>query len=289
MAKKRKRSRRRRGIWGLRKLRKLDPVLTGLASLIVVLLIAWGGLYWKESANRSFIAYATGEKRMPDRLSERATSQVSASESIPESAAESGGRYETQSGIPAYGEEVDPPGESGKSGEPSSEENYQTPSADEGSVSRPNADNEPGQQPETPFNGNIADSNQKPESADDELPDSVVVGTPLSSERKYEQEMAKAQATCADRMKEAEKGAEEGMKQTDRNNPYAVKAWSDQWTKELSAAESACDASFEQLSDQAIGESVSEQKIEEWKQAYEERKKELQTEAQATVQRLLGG
>lgn len=246
--------RRWAGVGAVRQLRKLDPVVAGLAALIVVLSIAWGALYLKESSGQSLVAY-----------------EEASAEADYEKAYES--RGESHVGTRAPDEEYLPPGDPRGSRRP------QSAIGGNGSESGESI----------PIRSGAVESSPSPSGADDELPGEPKSEERLSPEVKYGQEIEKAQASCASLMNGKMEEAEKALKPIDRGNAFEAKAWSDTWTRELSEAEAACDESFDALTERAMGESVSQGKIDEWTLAYESRKKELQADSRAKLQRLLRG
>ncbi|MFC5470534.1 hypothetical protein ACFPPD_17725 [Cohnella suwonensis] len=292
---------RRAGVRAIRRLRKLDPIVAGLAALIVVLSVAWGGLYWKESSGQSPVAYAEANIGANYERQEGKVASVSriVSSSIPVAGAEADyvkayeSPGESNAGIRAQDEEYLPPGETTRpEGRGTKEANA------------PTGDPRGSQQPQSALDGNgsespiggstqppggTAEASPAPSGADDELPVEPSAETSMSPEEKYGQEMEKAQASCASLMNGKMEEAEEALKPIDRGNPFEAKAWSDTWTRELSGAEASCDESFAALTERAMGESVSQGIIDEWTLAYEARKKELQADSQAKLQRLLKG
>lgn len=296
MERNRRKSRKRTrwaGVRAIRRFRKVDPVVAGLGALIVVLSVAWGSLYWKESSGHPPVAYAKENAGAdPESQEGKAASESKlVSSTIPVAGAEADYEkaYESRSGSDngtrAPDEAYLPPGDPRGSRQPQSA--IESNGSDSGES--------------IPTTGPEAESSPAPSGADDELPGEPKPepsGSPegkpspqeeSSPEEKYGQETVKTQASCAALMNGKMEEAEEAFKLVDRRNPIEAKAWSDKWTAELSAAEASCDESFADLTERAKGESVSQGKIDEWTLTYETRKKELQADTRSKLQRLLGG
>ncbi|MFD0671490.1 hypothetical protein [Cohnella sp. GCM10027633] len=280
------------GVRVTRRLKRIDPVVVGLGALIVVLSVAWGSLYWKESSGPSPVDYAEANaganpERQEDKVASASTLvasliPVAGAEADYEKAYES--RDDFAAGNRAPDEEYLPPGETTKeadapAGDPLGSHQPQSAIGGSGSAngeSIPPADA-------------TAEASPAPSGADDELPGEPASETDRSPEEKYGQEMEKAQASCASLMNGKTEEAEEALKSVDRGNPLEATAWSDTWTRELSGAETTCDESFAALTQRARGESVSQGKIDDWTMAYEARKMELQADYRSKLQRLLRG
>lgn len=301
----RKRGKRskRAGFRAIRRLRKIDPIIASLGALIVVLSVAWGSFYWKESSGHPPVAYAKAHEGDNQERQEGKAAGASTlvSSSIPVAGAEADYEkaFESRSESKASDRTTDdaylPPGDPRGSGEPQSSIDGNGSDGGE-SVSAPGRAAE-----SSPATDLAAETAPAISDADDELPgepnsepsgsspeESSLEEKP-SPEEKYRQETEKTQASCAALMNGKMEEAEEALKLVDRGNPFEAKAWSDKWTGELSDAEASCDESFADVTERAKGESVSQGKIDEWTLTYEARKQELQADARSKLQRLLGG
>jgi hypothetical protein len=268
----RKRRKRRRVF------RKPDAVIVTLSSLAVILLLVWCGLYWKESSGRALIVPANGEEQVEHALIEDGGLQTTDSEGL------NSGVNEQPS---KTGETVAPAEQSNKNPGASGEV-HQLPIA-----AKPAQDPVAKPQTQSPAKSesNSTPSNNSPSTAEASLPSPSIDQTnpPISPAEKYEQEIIQVQAMCTKDMNEVLSGAESSIQQLDRKDPFAVRAWMEKWTKELSDAESKCDSKFQEVSQNAENDSVSLQVIEEWKQTFSALKEKLQGESKAKMEQLMGG
>jgi hypothetical protein len=241
----RKRRKRRR------EFRKPDVVIVALSSFAVILLLVWGGLYWKESSDRALIVPVNGE------------------EQVEQAQLKDGGLQTTDS----EGAITDVP---------------QLPEAAK-PAQKPNT--KPKTQSLVKSESNSTPSNNSPSTAETLSPSPSTDQTkkPISPAQKYEQEIIQVQAMCTKDMNEVLSGAESSIQQLDRKDPFAVRTWMEKWTKELSAAESKCDSKFQEVTQNAENNSVSPKVIEEWKQTFRALKEKLQGESKAKLQQLMGG
>jgi hypothetical protein len=250
----RKRRKRRRGF------RKPDAVIVTLSSVAVILLLVWGGLYWKESSERALIVPANGEGQVEQELQEDGGLQTTDPEGL-------------NSGV-----DEQPSTTTGETVAPA-EQSKQNP------VTKPQT------QSPVKSESNSTPSNHSPSTAETSSPSPSIVQTnpPISPAQKYKQEIIQVQAMCTKNMNEVLSGAESSIQQLDRKDPLAVRAWMEKWTKELSDAESQCDSKFQEVSQNAENDSVSTKVIEEWKQTFSALKEKLQGESKAKLQQLMGG
>ncbi|TFE28168.1 hypothetical protein [Cohnella luojiensis] len=281
MGQRRRRKIRHRGF------RKPDTAIVALASLVVVLLLVWGGLYWEESSERALIVHAGGEDQVDRTLREEGGLQTTDSEDLssgveeqPSSAVGTDAPVEQSDNKP-----VTEPGKENdtKTGSQGTAEPQGTPEPEsEGNAGHESPNDSV---PESP----TLSKPDSPSPSESESPSATPTDPPISKTQKYEQEITQVQAMCTKDMNEALSGAESGIRQLDRSDPYAVKEWNDKWTKEMEAAESKCDGDFQAVTNKADNDSVSPNVIEGWKETFSAMKVKLQGESKAKLQQLMGG
>jgi len=113
--------------------------------------------------------------------------------------------------------------------------------------------------------------------------------TIASKESKYEQELLKLKAKCMKDMDVILEGAETSFSKLDKTNPIEVQAWQDKITVEASNAQSACERNYLDLIQSAEKDSVSASIIDEWTLTYNALIVKLQDESRAKLQKLMGG
>jgi hypothetical protein len=266
MGQRRRRRIRHRGF------RKPDTAIVALASLVIVLLLVWGGLYWEESSDRALIVHAGGEDQVDQALGEEQ----------PSSAAGTDAPVEQSDHTPVTDpeKESDTKTESQGTKEPESEgaAEHESPS-----VNKPESSTV--SKPDSPS----ASESDSPSATQTDPPSATPTDPPISKTQKYEQEITQVQAMCTKDMNEVLSGAESGIRKLDRSDPYEVKAWNDKWTKEMETAESKCDGDFQAVTAKADNDSVSPNVIEGWKETFSAMKVKLQGESKAKMQQLMGG
>jgi hypothetical protein len=275
MGQRRRRKIRHRGF------RKPEPAIIALASLVIVLLLVWGGLYWEESSDKALIVHADGNNQFEQAMQEDGGLQTTDSQDLstgaeeqPSTAGGTGAPVEQSDSIPVKEpvKENDAKTETQGNAEPESQV-----TAGHESPSEIKTDSPSQSEPDSP-SASASDS-----------PSATQTDPPISKTQKYEQQITNVQAMCTKDMDEVLSGAESGIRQLDRTDPYAVKAWNDKWTKEMASAESKCDGDFQAVISNADNDSVSPNVIEGWKETFRTMKEKLQEESKAKLQKLMGG
>jgi hypothetical protein len=244
---------RRRRRHGFRGFRKPNAAIATLTSLTVILLLIWGGLYWKESSERKLIVNASGVAE-----GEQASTTGETITTVEQSNDKSGVTGE----VPQSPEAAEPAQETVAKPE------TQIPAKSESHSTSPN---------------------NSPSTKETESPSAIQTDPRISPAQKYEQEIIQVQSMCTKDMKEVLSGAESSIQQLDKKDPFAVQALMEKLTKELAAAESKCDSKFQEVSLNAENDSVSPKVIEGWKQTFIDLKDKLHEESKAKLQQLMGG
>ncbi|CAM4495296.1 outer membrane biosynthesis protein TonB [Paenibacillus endophyticus] len=265
---------------------KPDTVNVILGSLAVILVLAWGGLYWDKTTDRSFVVNAKGA---PPVIIAELDGTIIPSEAPPTKK-------------PAA---VVKPGKTEQAGKPnepvaelpdSSEAPEETPVTESVDTEKPVATPRPVKTPkpakptstEKPDKGTVTKpgtvSTPKPE----EEP-AVVTEPPVNPVVKYEQQLAQLQAKCTQDMGGILAGAEESVAQLDMSDPYAFQELNQKWMDGLSNAEADCNAKFQGMIASAEKDGVEQGDIEEWEQAYSSLMLQLQSEFEAKLLLLMGG
>jgi len=318
MGQQRKRRKRRR------EFRKPDAVIVILGSLTIVLLLVWGGLYWKETSERTQIVHAGGKKQFEQAMHNDIGQQTADSEPFysegydqPAIAGETldpAPRADDESAINDEAHRLPQASESAQETvaqpgkrSPVNSNSHGAAETDKSSAIESNSPNETGS--ELP---NAMETERPsmtgtplPNETETEWPSSVETGTPnaaetgspianpidppISQTQKYEQEITQVQAMCTKEMKEALGGAESSFQQLDKKDPFAFQAWNENLTKDLAAAETKCDGKFQETIINAEKDSISPTAIEEWRQTFNALKVTLQGESKAKLQQWTGG
>lgn len=280
-----------------RALRKPDAVIISLTSLTIILLLVWGGLYWKESSGRALIVQANEEYQVDQSLQEDDGLQT------PDSALNSG--MNEQSSV--TGETVVPVEQSDDKASVDGEvpQLQELPKPTQETVAKPEtqspakletqspatATQNPAkpetQSPAEPETQSTAKTDS-PSKAETDSPGTNPSDPPISQAQQYEEEIIQVQAMCRKDMKEILSGAESSIQQA-KTDPYAFQAWEEKWTKEIATAETKCDDKFQEVSQNAENDSVSLEVIAEWQQTFSALKVKLQEESQAKLQLLMRG
>jgi hypothetical protein len=248
MGQQRIRRKKRRGF------RKPDAVIVTLTSLTIILLLVWGGLYWKESSERALIAQTNGKvDEQPSATGETVTvTPVEQSNEKPGVTDE----------VPQLPEAAKPTQETVMKPE------TQTPTKSES----------PG-----------VTETKSPSATVIKSPSTKQSDPPITKAQNYDQEITQIQAICTKDMKEVLSGAESSIQQLDKTDPVAVQALKVKLMNEIVAAEYKCDVKFQEVTQKAESDSVSPKVIAEWKQTFSAMKEKLREESRAKLQQLMGG
>ena len=307
MGKQRKGRKRRRRFY------KKDAPVVILASLTLILLCVWGGLYWSESSEKAFIADGNVKKQGHQTLQNeealsivdtegtidiQANEQASAIDEIEpmDSTVITNDEQEINTELSPF---VDVPN-------PTETEQTVTKSdkhTDKQTVTKPD--------PLTPMRSNTQSSTEVDEQSptkldeqsstklDEQSPTKSNTQTPVASveqveptvnlAQKYEQEIITIHAKCTKDMNVVLSGADMSFRQLDMGNPFNVQEWREKLTKEIATAESNCGDAFQEQMNNANDDSVSEKVIEEWRNSYNSLKANLKKESEAKLHQLMGG
>jgi hypothetical protein len=273
---------------------KPDTINIILGSLAVILVFAWGGLYWKESSNQSLVVSADGAA-----LNQYAELQADGVETnIPESTSPAGAvkpAATDQAAKPAE-QATEPPAEEGKGAtipeaattdKPAATDNESNPVQ----TSKPTTPVKPGQGTGTkPGKGTDAGAGAvaKP-TPTPEVPEVTVTPPPVEASAKYEQEIIQVQAKCTQDMNEVLAGADTSIKELDMTDPYAFQELNQKWIDGLTNAENACTAKFEGIIERAEKDEVDSDITEGWEQKFSALMLQLQGDFEAKLLTLMGG
>jgi hypothetical protein len=264
-----------------RRLQKPDTVIVVLASLAVLLLFVWSGLYWKESSERTVAATLnegislTGEASMPKEQVDDKPDVTGDDPQLPEA------NGPTQ-------EAVNKP-ETKTTTEPNSPSINQTESPSTVKPNSPNTSQTESPSTEEP-NSPSASQTEPPSTSEPTSPSAAIPDSPIKEAQKFEQEIVQVQAICTKGMEAIQTGADTSVQQLDKTDPAAIQAWKEKWTNELSAAEAECDRKFLEVSQNAEQNNVSEKVIKEWQQTFNHLKKEIYGESEMKkLEHFIGG
>ncbi|MGF7046839.1 hypothetical protein J2T13_001341 [Paenibacillus sp. DS2015] len=308
-----------------RRFYKKDAPVVTLASISVILLFVWGGLYWNESSEKALSADANVQQQDQQALYDEEgfpTADSADSEELtgldtlgnnPSTALdESGTTDSTDSMVTSNGEregnhsELLPSTDDIDSMETSVGKSN-TQSADKSVVQSPTksvtqSSGKSDEQSSTKLDTaspTKSEEAQGPTTSDTPSPTRSDVQSPSTSTNqvevvvnqaeKYEQEILQVQAKCTKDMNVVLSAAEKSFKQLDMRDPVTVQEWKEKLTKESLTAESACESAFQVQIRGAENDSVSANVIEEWTDSYQTLRMRLKEESEAKLQQLLGG
>jgi len=302
-----------------REFRKPDAAIVSLSTLVVVLLLVWGGLHWQEKAEGKSAVLAAGADD-PGR-------EPSSGQELPAAGSESSVAPEEEPTAPATDTEADEPGELGvptpeaspaeeepgkgeatpvkrdpkpaKPGGSASGRNPATPGMP-ASVSKPSQSPSPSAPAtSTPGAGEggteenaatpSATATETPEIAEPATPSPGATNSPESRTAAYERQIKDVQAACSRDMKGVMSEAENGFQQLNKQDPFAIRAWQENMASGLATAESDCEGKFQAVVVDAEEHSESPEVIEGWKRTFGAMKEELKAESNAKSKQLLGG
>ncbi|MCL6459993.1 MAG: hypothetical protein K6T85_18535 [Gorillibacterium sp.] len=246
-----------------RSFQKMDAVVVILAAITVLLILVWGGLYWRSSVGAGVNVNPSGIGEV-DNSAEKSTDEPMGSAA--------GGLEPLEAATPT-------------------EDPLLKPDPDAAITTKPDA--------VTSAKPNVATSTKPSATASTKVkpsstlaPDSPSMNQTdlaVAKVQKYEQELIKLQVKYTKDMQVIFSGAETSIQQLDMNAPSALQVWNEKLTKEITAAESTCDGAFQQLLGKAENDSVSAKIIEEWTQKYDTFKLKLHEESEARLRLLIGG
>jgi len=296
-----------------RRFHKKDAPVVTLASLTIILIFVWGGLYWNESSEKALSANANVTEKEQQALqgndvlssadstdsagltglNTEANDQPSAKDesetmdSTVTSSGERGGNSDTSSFTDASNATESTVTKSGGVQNPAKSDVQN--SAKAGRYSPPKFD------AHSPTKSDV----ENPSKSDGQYPAKSDEPSPTTSTNqaepavnqaeKYEQHILEAHAKCTKDMNGVSHEAEKSFQQIDMRNPISIQAWREKVTKEIVTAESTCDAAFQEQIQGAEKASVSGKVIEEWTSTYTTLKVGLKKESEAKLQQLMGG
>ncbi|WP_438349501.1 hypothetical protein ACP8HI_02105 [Paenibacillus sp. FA6] len=309
MGKQRKGRKRRRRIY------KKDAPVVILASLTLILLCVWGGLYWSETSEKAIIADANVKEQSQQILQNeealfiadseglidiQANEQPSAIDEIKpmDSTVTANDEREKNTELSPFTDVPNPPDQTVTKSDKQTLTKPDTSSPMRSNTQSPTKLEE--QSPTKPDEQSPTKlDEQSPTKSDEQSPTNSNAQTPMTSMKqvepavnqaqKYEQEIIKIHAKCTKDMNVVLSGAEMSSQQLDMRNPVNIQEWREKLTKEIATAESKCGDSFQEQMNNANDDSVSEKVIEEWRNSYNALKANLKKESEAKLQQLMGG
>lgn len=279
-----------------RRLQKKDVPIVTLATITIILLFVWGGLYWNESSAKAFIANANmkeqsqpalqKEEVAPTTNSQGLNAQVNKQPSAIGETIDSTGKSNDEPGVNGK-VEVPPATKASESTEgTATKSDGQSPTKSE-IQSSTKLDTQSPTKPDT--QSSTKSDTQSPSKRESPSTNQVAPAvTQVTKVQKYEQQIIKVQDKCTKDMNVVLNGAEKSIQQLDKNNPVNVQVWREKLTTELVAAESTCEVAFQEQIHKAENDSVSAKVIEKWTTTYNALKVRLKEESQARLQRLMG-
>jgi hypothetical protein len=273
---------------------KPDTINIILGSLTIILLFAWGGLYWKDSSQQALIVSADGAAQ-----NEQAE-LVDLDEVVtdPKSTAPAG---EAKPAVTDTAEQpTDKPVVDGEGAAPPEKETAEPAKSDKGSVpvqtTKPVHTAMPNQvkpgaggttKPGTTKPGTTKPGTTTPGTTNPETP--TETEPPVDMAEKSEQEIIQLQAKCTQDMNEVLVGAEASIEQLDMSDPYAFQQLNQKWMDGLANVENTCNSKFQEKIDNAEKADVDSAITEEWQQKFSSLMLQLQGEFEAKLLQLMGG
>jgi len=305
-----------------RRIRKPDIAVLALASLTVILLLAWGGLYWQERSADAAAAQDNDDIELPViMLDLDATKEPQSQESDPGKGNGTAAEMEGGSGGQEPGKLLEELAQSpgGLLGMEEGWPNLTKPS--HGSESAGEGASAPAPGKGTTAGGKGGDTAQShgdpsPKPTQGTGPGPVVTSkpspTPTTSVKpsakpspspsptptpegsgnelvqQYELELLSLQAGCIMDVKSVLKEAETQAGKADLSDIEALQRIGAGAAVSLETAGAACEAKFNEVETRASQDGVSAEQIAEWRQTYNEVMEQLRAEAELKLQQLLG-
>lgn len=304
-----------------RRFRKPNPLIVILASITIILLFVWGGLYWKESSEEALIVPTNGKEQNQKAEIEGEKGSINANNE------ESSGMNSTLKEEPLIDEMGEPTvasedtiegggispttKESEKNedtfakldGKPDVKLEVQTPTERDTSLpTQPRTNSQLPTHPNTSTTTNSDSSTttkmdssttvdvDSPRTTDEtDSSSGKQVDVMVTPTEKYEQKMIQIEENCRKDMKVVLNSAEASIQKVNTRSIVAVQTWKENTTLEITTAESKCEVTYQELIRTAEKDVVSATVIEKWKQTYNTLKAGLQDESRAKMQRLMGG
>ncbi|WP_138754116.1 hypothetical protein [Paenibacillus sinopodophylli] len=268
---------------------KPDTINIILGSLAVILILAWGGLYWDKSTDQSFVVNAKGAPPVIIAALDGTVIPTEVTQVVTPSS-----EVKTVETAPTV-----KPSEQAATNPDRNEEVIETPeAASEQAVAvkpavKPAATPRPVQttKPVTTSKPNKG-TDAKPNTGVSPKPDeetAIETEPPVNAVEKYEEQMRQLQAKCTQDMNAVLAGAEASVAQLDLSDPYAFQELNQKWMDGLSNTEAACNAKLQTLIADAEGDKVEQSVTEEWEQTYSSLMLQLQGDFEAKLLQLMGG
>ncbi|OBZ13613.1 hypothetical protein [Bacillus sp. FJAT-26390] len=270
---------------------KPDTINIILGSLTIILIVAWGGLYWKDSSQQALIVSADGAAQNEQAelidLDEVVTDPKStppADEAKPAVTDKAGQATDK----PAVGgEEAAPPEKETTEPDKGSEPVQTTKPVHTAKPNQVKPGAGGGAKPGTTKPGTTKPGTSTPGTTNPETP--AVTEPPVNMSEKYEQEIIQLQAKCTQDMNEVLVGAEASIEQLDMSDPYAFQQLNQKWMDGLANVENTCNTKFQEKIDNAEKADVDSAITEEWQQKFSALMLQLQGEFEAKLLQLMGG
>ncbi|WP_424767433.1 hypothetical protein [Paenibacillus sp. sgz302251] len=273
-----------------RQSRKPNTAIMILASITIILLFVWGGLYWKGKSEQALLTQADEETESWIVLQDLDEIQTSEDKKTKIAVDEQTGRAAGETAAPVGHNDSKLSKDGGLTqviqAEVTDIKSVNKPETQKPDKSVPQKTTKPATQseakPDTKSNGKTIPGETRPESTDNPIQDPTMTAAQL-----HEEQFILVQAKCAQDMKDVLIGAEASIAALDKTNLAAIQELNTKLANGVGEVASACDIQFKQLAQNAKQDDVSPDMITEWEQTFNNMLTELQNETEMRLQQLM--